>query len=264
MLANFGLRNDCRPNLVETIARHLKFECTITKEESVEKISAGPLTKGLQDLRAQAAGVPPSSTSPPSSPSSPHLFTQPEDGEGSFLFRTANDDDLVFTPWASGEVEGEDFVDVGEVQATPTNARSSSSRSPPMRPVDPPPPPPRPIASVVVRPSSTGNRPKPQTLRHFSYRRLPPPPLRDSPINARLRAIPSTSSSAPVCVECGKSDRRKPTIHCGKCGGHVQFPAPASKVIAKRPISPILAGGALSLSCHSPMKRRRRLSIASS
>ena len=195
-----------------------------TKEESVEKISAGPLTKGLQDLRAQAAGVPPSSTSPPSSPSSPHLFTQPEDGEESFLFRTANDGDLVFTPWASGEVEGEDYVDVGEVQATPTNARLSSPRSPPTRPVDPPPP--RPIAFVVVRPSTSGSRPNSRTSRHFSYRCLPPPPLRDLPFIDPLRQM------------------RRP---------RVQFPAPASKVIAKRPISPILAGGAFFLSCQFPL-----------
>ena len=131
----------------------------------------GPLTQGLRDLRAHAElPAHPQSSSPSSSPSpppSPLLYSEPEEGEASFL--SAIDDEPVFAPWASDEVDIRDtppheegYVDVGEVRATP------SSRSPPV-PLTDPPSAPR-VASVVVRPSTPVNSSASHPTRHFRFR----------------------------------------------------------------------------------------------
>ena len=203
----------------------------------------GPLTQGLRDLR-NAVSRPPNAvdisdddnddgaffdahgTPRPgpqrasvSSPSSPLLFTGPEDNEDSFLHRSPLDD-RVFLPWASDVVEVRDHAgdgaDVNEVLTNPP-------------PPAPTPPPPR--LSSVVRPVSTPSSsipPSHHRHRRFNVRRLPPPPLRDTPIQARLRSMaqPASSSSSPddplpVCLVCNKADGRKKTITCRLCSGHV-------------------------------------------
>ena len=133
---------------------------------------SGPLTQGLQFLRAEASRpLPPPPTPPslppPPLPTSPLLFTQVEDGEESFLFRTATEETLA--PWVSEEVEVQDStidesLEIEEVSATPVG--SPSTHSFPIRPNVPPPHPLR-LQSVVTHP--------------------PQPPLRNTPIYLRLR-----------------------------------------------------------------------------
>ena len=103
----------------------------------------GPLTQGLQYLRAKASRpLPPPLTPPPlppPPPTSPLLFIQVEDGEESFLFRTATEENLA--PWVSEEVQDstiDDSLEIEELSATPVG--SPSTHRFPIRPNVTPPP----------------------------------------------------------------------------------------------------------------------------
>ena len=118
----------------------------------------GPLTQGLKacrqaatraahspQFREWAASPPPRpSSSPP--PSSQLLFSQPDGGEGSFLYHTAIE--KTAAPLASQEVV---------IEETPfiSSGNSSPHRSPPVRPSHPPPSPPSPLAQLVELISDT-------------------------------------------------------------------------------------------------------------
>ena len=73
-----------------------------------EGVVEGALTQGLRILR-EHADESPISFSPPASPTGSFLFTQPDEDEGSFLFRTANDHSL----------ENVSTSDIDEIPATP-------------------------------------------------------------------------------------------------------------------------------------------------
>ena len=207
----------------------------------------GPLTQGLRQLRHEALHLHSSANQlQQQQPSSPLLFSNnkgdddderdeeraeghsmeffTQDDEGSFLYRTANDettnDGPSFTPWAAENVENVEIDNNTAVNADAAIAGGHDASSPndveevqpsinaaPTR-----------LASVVTRPSP---REQPRAFRH---RRPPPPPLRDTPIHLRLRNIAhstTSSSQSPICLYCGHSDGRRGTIKCSRCNGHV-------------------------------------------
>ena len=120
----------------------------------------------------------------------------------------------------------------------------------------------RPLSSVLRQPATAPSHKRSATSpiaafrrRLYAIRRS----MRVSALSLLLRPrLPSASNAENPIDGSRRSSAANAAATC------TPFPVPASKIIAKRPISPILAGGALSLSCHSLMKRRRRLSIASS